>query len=85
MGGAAEQHAQAVSSGDEAALDIHGRKSKDVRRGRDMLDVKKGGSLRHASGTQKGKNGKMGRHILSGIMRMGGRAESPDSKETSKK
>ena len=81
----AEHHAQAVSSGDEATPEVQGRKSKDLRRGRDTLDVKKGGSTRHISGTHKAKNGKMGRHILSGIMRMGGRAESPDSKESSKK
>ncbi|KAJ6437183.1 GTPase activating protein (BUD2/CLA2) [Purpureocillium lavendulum] len=57
------------------------RRSKELRR-RD--DSRKASGLRHASGaggTVKGKNGKVGRTILSGIMRIGGRAESPDAKQ----
>ena len=62
---------------------IAGRHSKDLRRGRDALDVKKSGGMRHGSGsTGNTVKAKKGRTILSGIMRMGGsRAESPDSKE----
>ena len=77
------------SSGSEATEDAGGRRSKDLRRGRDMLDSKKAGSSRHVSGstghTLKSKNGKKGpgtgRTILSGIMRIGQRAESPESKD----
>lgn len=72
------------SSGSDTVED-NGRRSRDMRRGRDTLDVKKASGSRHvsSSGTTKDKkpNGKMGRTILNGIMRMGGRAESPDSKE----
>ncbi|PNY28405.1 Inhibitory regulator protein BUD2/CLA2 [Tolypocladium capitatum] len=60
--------------------------SKEWRRGRDSgPDGRKASGLRHVggmgSGTMKGKNAKVGRTILSGIMRIGGRAESPDSKQ----
>lgn len=49
------------------------------RRDRDGWESRKLG-LRHvsASGTLKAKNGRVGRTILSGIRRMGGRGESPD-------
>jgi len=77
------------SSGSEAPDDaqprIGNRKSKDVKRGRGTHDPSgKGHSLRHASGTARAKNGKIGRTILGGIMRIGGRAESPDSKDKDK-
>lgn len=73
------------SSGSDTP-DEPNRRSRDLRRGRDTLDVKKASGSRHVSsgGTTKGKNGKMGRTILNGIMRMGGRAESPDSKDKDK-
>lgn len=71
-----------VSSGSDT-LDEPSRRSRDLRRGRDTLDVKKASGSRHVSnsGTTKNKNGKMGRTILNGIMRIGGRAESPESKD----
>jgi hypothetical protein len=55
------------------------------REGRDGWDSRKGSALRHVSGssgggTLKAKNGKVGRTILSGIMKISGRGESPDSK-----
>ncbi|TWU79247.1 hypothetical protein ED733_009019 [Metarhizium rileyi] len=60
------------------------RKSKEGRRGRDGLDNRKTSGLRQVSGmgstTKTSKNGKVGRTILNGIMRIGGRAESPDAK-----
>lgn len=60
------------------------RKSKEWRRGRDGLEYRKAGGLRQVSGmgstTKSSKNGKVGRTILNGIMRIGGRAESPDAK-----
>lgn len=74
------------SSGSETP-DEPSRRSRDMRRGRDALDVKKASGSRHvsSSGTTKAsKNGKMGRTILNGIMRIGGRAESPDSKDKDK-
>ncbi|KAM5380950.1 hypothetical protein ACJZ2D_003259 [Fusarium nematophilum] len=49
---------------------------------------RKPGGLRHASAstsnTLKSKNGRVGRTILSGIMRIGGRGESPESKDHAK-
>ncbi|KAL6857522.1 GTPase activating factor [Amphichorda felina] len=70
------------SSGSDTREDPTGRRSKDLRRGRDTLDVKKPGGTKHSSGSGGGTTkAKKGRTILSGIMRMGGRAESPDSKE----
>jgi hypothetical protein len=70
------------SSGSDT-LEEPSRRSRELRRGRDNLDLKKAGGSRHvsSSGTTKAKNGKMGRTILNGIMRIGGRAESPDSKD----
>lgn len=69
------------SSGSEAPEEPVSRHSKDVRRGRDTLDVKTS-STRHTSGSVGGTTkSKKGRTILSGIMRMGGRAESPDPKD----
>lgn len=52
------------------------RRSKDLRRGRDANDSRKAGSR----STPKTRNGKVGRTLLSGIMKIGGRAESPDFK-----
>ncbi|OAA33276.1 GTPase activating protein (BUD2/CLA2) [Moelleriella libera RCEF 2490] len=74
------------SSGSEGATDegMSRRRSKDGRRGRDVgMDSRKASVLRQGSGmssTSKSKNGKVGRTILNGIMRIGGRAESPESK-----
>ncbi|KAG6024183.1 hypothetical protein E4U40_003444 [Claviceps sp. LM458 group G5] len=60
------------------------RRSRESRRGRDGLDNRKASGLRQVSGIERGtksKNGKVGRTILNGIMRIGGgRGESPDSK-----
>lgn len=60
------------------------RRSKDGRRTKEGWEHRKHG-LRYvsasASNTIKAKNGRMGRTILSGIMRIGGRGESPDAKE----
>ncbi|KAK5992214.1 Inhibitory regulator BUD2/CLA2-like protein [Cladobotryum mycophilum] len=72
------------SSGSECTEDLI-KAGKDSRRGRDGSDGRKGSGVRHISGTSSGtfktKNGRMGRTILNGIMRIGGgRAESPDSK-----
>ncbi|KAH6874706.1 hypothetical protein B0T10DRAFT_201790 [Thelonectria olida] len=65
------------SSGSEVEDQRTRRRSKEMRRGKD-----KHGGFRHASAsasnTLKGKNGRVGRTILSGIMRIGGRGESPD-------
>lgn len=69
------------SSGSDGGDESRRRSSRELRR-RD--DARKVSGLRHASGaggTVKGKNGKVGRTILSGIMRIGGRAESPDAKQ----
>ncbi|KHN96527.1 GTPase activating protein (BUD2/CLA2) [Metarhizium album ARSEF 1941] len=74
------------SSGSDGGGDesISRRKSKEWRRDRDGLDSRKASGLRQVSGmggsSKGGKNGKMGRTILNGIMRIGGRAESPDAK-----
>ena len=73
-------------SGSDGADDGTRRRSKDVRRGREFRDGhdRKASGLRHVSGaagsSAKSKNGKVGRNLLSGIMKMGGRAESPESK-----
>lgn len=75
------------SSGSDGVDDTSAqRRSKEWRRARDGgSNGRKASGLRHVSGTGsgtvKGKNGKVGRTILSGIMRIGGRAESPDSKQ----
>ncbi|KAM6528770.1 GTPase activating factor [Fusarium falciforme] len=81
------------SSGSEVADDNNNntatrsrRRSKEHRRHhREGWEHRKPGGLRHASAsassTLKAKNGRMGRTILSGIMRIGGRGESPESKE----
>ena len=75
------------SSGSDGGDDSQApRRSKEWRRARDGgSEGKKASGLRHVSGTGsgtvKGKNGKVGRTILSGIMRIGGRSESPDSKQ----
>jgi hypothetical protein len=77
-----EQQPPGSSGSDAAAEEPVGRPSRDLRRGIDTLEVKKSSSMRHASGSAGGTTkSKKGRTILSGIMRMGGRAESPDSKE----
>ncbi|XP_044715576.1 GTPase-activator protein for ras-like GTPase domain-containing protein [Hirsutella rhossiliensis] len=66
--------------GDRFAAQRH---SKEYRAGREAssLESKKTGSTGGGGNTIKGRNGKVGRTILSGIMRIGGRAESPDSKQ----
>ncbi|KAH7149172.1 hypothetical protein B0J13DRAFT_299207 [Dactylonectria estremocensis] len=63
----------------------HRRRSKEKHRGKYKdVDGRKHG-LRHASAsasnTIKSKNGRVGRTILSGIMRIGGRGESPDKNQ----
>jgi hypothetical protein len=73
------------SSGSDGGDEIGSRRrSKEWRRGRDALESKKASGLRQVSGmggtTKSSKNGKVGRTILNGIMRIGGRAESPDAK-----
>ncbi|CAM1501002.1 Fc.00g101640.m01.CDS01 [Cosmosporella sp. VM-42] len=74
------------SSGSDVAEEATGsrRRSKDGhgRRGRDGWEIRKTPGLRHvsASASLKARNGKVGRTFLSGIMRMGGRGESPESK-----
>ncbi|KAK1247512.1 hypothetical protein MKX07_002421 [Trichoderma sp. CBMAI-0711] len=73
------------SSSDGGGDTKQNRRSKEWKRGRDDSDPKKGNSPRtasgSASGTTKQKNGKVGRTLLSGIMKIGGvRAESPESK-----
>jgi hypothetical protein len=80
------------SSGSDGPTEDTGgssRRSKEFRRGRDIHDARKAvtGGLRHVSGTAaaKVKNGKKGRTILSGIMRIGGRSDSPESKDKDKK
>ncbi|KAF4971819.1 hypothetical protein FZEAL_9746 [Fusarium zealandicum] len=65
------------------------RRSKEGRRHhRDGWEHRKQGGLRHVSAsagnTLKTKNGRVGRTILSGIMRIGGRGESPESKDSAK-
>ncbi|KAK2589468.1 GTPase activating factor [Conoideocrella luteorostrata] len=73
------------SSGSDGETTISRRRSREWRpRGRDGLESRKASGLRQVSGMErtgnKSKNGKVGRTILNGIMRIGGRAESPDAK-----
>lgn len=75
------------SSGSDGGDEVNPRRrSKEWRRGRDGLESRKASGLRQVSGmgstgtTKSSKNGKVGRTILNGIMRIGGRAESPDAK-----
>ncbi|KAL7796043.1 hypothetical protein V8C37DRAFT_19149 [Trichoderma ceciliae] len=74
------------SSSSDGAGDLSAkRRSKEWKRGRDEVDGKKGNSPRNANGSASGntkqKNGKVGRTILSGIMKIGGgRAESPETR-----
>ncbi|KAK7215030.1 hypothetical protein V2G26_003033 [Clonostachys chloroleuca] len=65
------------SSGSDT-LEDDNRRSRDFRRTRDGHDKKR---YMTSGGTAKGKNGKVGRTILNGIMRIGGRADSPEHKE----
>ncbi|OAQ99597.1 hypothetical protein LLEC1_05919 [Akanthomyces lecanii] len=58
---------------------ISRRRSKDLRRGRDGQDARKVSGF-SSRGTPKHRNGKVGRTLLNGIMKIGGRAESPDFK-----
>ncbi|KAF7557196.1 hypothetical protein G7046_g6115 [Stylonectria norvegica] len=74
------------SSGSDIAEDggfVNRRRSKEGHRGREAWEGgRRAVGLRHVSATStlKARNGKVGRTILSGIMRMGGRGESPDPK-----
>lgn len=79
------------SSGSDGAAEeiVSRRRSREWRRGRDGTETRKASGLRQisgmgssssGSGTTKSKNGKVGRTILNGIMRIGGRADSPDAK-----
>ncbi|KAI9900799.1 hypothetical protein N3K66_005061 [Trichothecium roseum] len=76
-----------TASASAATSEVSRRRSKELRPGRELFDVRRTGGLRHVSagGPIKTKNGKKGRTILSGIMRIGGRAESPDSKKDKEK
>ena len=63
------------------APDSSGSESSQARRKKEASARK--ASHRHGTGTSapgKSRNGKVGRTILNGIMRIGGRAESPDAK-----
>ncbi|KAK4066707.1 Ras-GAP domain-containing protein [Trichoderma simmonsii] len=73
------------SSSDGGGDSKEKERSKEWKRGRDEADSKKGNSPRNTSGSATGsvkqKNGKVGRSLLSGIMKIGGsRAESPETK-----
>ncbi|KAG6001837.1 hypothetical protein E4U21_003765 [Claviceps maximensis] len=74
------------SSGSDGETRSSRRRSREWRRGgRDGVENRKASGLRQVSGMErstKSKNGKVGRTILNGIMRIGGgaRADSPDSK-----
>ncbi|KAI9163027.1 Inhibitory regulator protein BUD2/CLA2 [Paramyrothecium foliicola] len=74
------------SSGSDVAEEpVNRGRSKELRHGREGWDTRKSSALRHVSGssaggTLKAKNGKVGRTILSGIMKISGRGESPDSR-----
>ncbi|KAG6014649.1 hypothetical protein E4U43_006308 [Claviceps pusilla] len=74
------------SSGSDGETRSSRRRSREWRKGgRDGIENRKASGLRQVSGMQrstKSKNGKVGRTILNGIMRIGGgaRAESPESK-----
>ncbi|EQL02276.1 GTPase activating protein (BUD2/CLA2) [Ophiocordyceps sinensis CO18] len=65
--------------GDRFAAQRH---SREYRAGRESssLEAKRAGGTGGSGNTIKARNGKVGRTILSGIMRIG-RAESPDSKQ----
>jgi hypothetical protein len=67
------------------------RRSKERRRhhhhhreGWEHRKQRQGSASGSASGTIKAKNGRVGRTILSGIMRIGGRGESPEGKDSAK-
>ncbi|KAG5924218.1 hypothetical protein E4U42_004721 [Claviceps africana] len=74
------------SSGSDGETRSSRRRSREWRRGvRDGIENRKASGLRQVSSMErstKSKNGKVGRTILNGIMRIGGgaRSESPDSK-----
>ncbi|KAG5984713.1 hypothetical protein E4U55_003485 [Claviceps digitariae] len=74
------------SSGSDGETRSSRRRSREWRRGgRDGIESRKASGLRQVSNMQrstKSKNGRVGRTILNGIMRIGGgaRAESPESK-----
>ncbi|KAF7543175.1 hypothetical protein G7Z17_g10951 [Cylindrodendrum hubeiense] len=76
-----------ISSGSDIADESRSRRrSKEKHRGKVKdSDGRKQGGLRHVSAsagnTLKAKNGRVGRTILSGIMRIGGRGESPDKNQ----
>lgn len=76
-----DQYQSAGSSGSDGAEDASNR-NRDPRQ---ASDVRKGSSSRGmpgVTGTPKSKNGKVGRTLLSGIMKIGGRSESPDAKSS---
>ncbi|KAK7431925.1 GTPase activating factor [Neonectria magnoliae] len=74
------------SSGSDIVEEVRNRRrSKEAHRGKER-EGRRQGATRHAStsasNTIKGKNGRVGRTILSGIMRIGGgRGESPDKNQ----
>ncbi|KAM0188735.1 hypothetical protein ACHAPA_009305 [Fusarium lateritium] len=75
---------------DESAIRSR-RRSKERRRhhhhhkeGWEHRKQRQGSASGSASGTIKAKNGRVGRTILSGIMRIGGRGESPEGKDSTK-
>ncbi|KAL6415439.1 hypothetical protein AUP68_01997 [Ilyonectria robusta] len=75
------------SSGSDIAEEVrHRRRSKEKHRGKVKdAESRRHGGLRHASASAsnaiRAKNGRVGRTILSGIMRIGGRGESPDKNQ----
>jgi hypothetical protein len=72
------------SSGSDGPDETASRGRTKEHHGRDGWESRKGGSMRHGSGTTggtlKAKNGKVGRTILSGIMKISGRGESPEAR-----
>lgn len=80
-----EAYNTAGSSGSDGAED-GGRRSRDMSRGRDNQESARRSGPRSVSGAgaapvkSKNGSGKVGRTLLSGIMKIGGRSESPDSK-----
>lgn len=76
----------AGSSGSDIAEEVrHRRRSREKHRGKVKDPESRRHGLRHASAsasnTIKARNGRVGRTILSGIMRIGGRGESPDKNQ----
>ncbi|KAH7325791.1 hypothetical protein B0I35DRAFT_448861 [Stachybotrys elegans] len=72
------------SSGSDVADDASRGRSTETRRGREGYESRKANGFRHvsnssSSGTLRAKNGKVGRTILNGIMRISGNAHNARS------